>query len=160
MALIFPGKTICPICRKVIEQHQNFVAFPPFVANELDPLRVFNDGAFHTECFQNHPLQAQAVAWREEYRRAMETNYRICHICQRLIENPDEYFALGYLTSDNKQPLFPYNYLQFHQECLKNWPELAFVYEHLANLKQAGNWKGRAIDWLLDELGKALHSEQ
>ena len=50
MALITRGKTICPICGKVIQADEMVVAFPAFM-KKSHPLSKYSDAAFHKECF-------------------------------------------------------------------------------------------------------------
>jgi len=66
MAIIIRGKTKCGFCGAVIEDGQKVRSFPHFINNELAPLSVFDDGAFHWECFHNHPLAERAEKRYEE----------------------------------------------------------------------------------------------
>src|SRR5262249_169420 len=59
MALIFPGKTRCGICDKVIGEDDAIVAFPAFLRPN-HPLWKYSDGAFHERCFNESP-DRQAV---------------------------------------------------------------------------------------------------
>ncbi len=152
MAILIYGKTECPLCRKLIQRGQEVVTFSPFVSNELDPLWVFNDGAFHAGCFYEHPLAEEAQARYNEVRERHGPGNRFCVVCKREIRDPDDYFAVGHLVEDVFHPLYSYNYTQTHRSCLPKWAELPYVYELLEDLKQSGSWRGKSLDELLAEL--------
>ena len=124
MALIIRGRTKCGFCGAVIEDGQKVRSFPHFINNELDPLPVFDDGAFHWECFHNHRLAGQAEKRYEEVLQRNAPDNRICVVCSKLITNPDDYFSIGHLTDNSAAPLYGYNYTQAHTSCLPNWAEL------------------------------------
>ena len=152
MAIMVYGKTKCPLCKKPIQEGQEIVAFSPFVSNELDPLWVFNDGAFHAECFYEHPLAEETLARYKEIREHHGPGNRFCVVCKREILDPDNYFAVGYLADDVFQPLYRYNYTQAHRSCLPRWAELPYFYELLEDLRQSGTWLGKSLNELLAEL--------
>ena len=94
MAFVFPGKTVCPICDTVIREEQAIVSFPPFVGNELDPLFLFHDAAFHEECIERHPLHVLAREQVREMQAKLTPKNCRCAVCTYAIDNPDEYFTL------------------------------------------------------------------
>ena len=51
MALIFPGKTTCPICNEVLSDGEPIVATSHFIADNQDPLWPFSDAGMHKSCF-------------------------------------------------------------------------------------------------------------
>lgn len=152
MAILIYGKTECPLCGKPIWEGQKVVAFSPFVDNELDPLWMFNDGAFHAGCFYEHPLAEEAQRRYQEIRKRHGPDNRFCVVCKREIRDPDDYFAVGHLVENVLHPLYRYNYIQAHRSCLPRWDELSHVYELLKDLKQSGAWQGQSLDELLAEL--------
>ena len=156
MAIVIEGKTLCGICEKTIEAGQRIIAFPAFAPNELDPLRVFNDAAFHEECFYRHPLAEKALARKEKLFERTGPGHRFCLICGRDITNPDEYMIFGHLTDDETHALYQYNYAQFHRSCLSHWSELPYIYAQFEKLKESGTWRGKALEWLLSELKELL----
>lgn len=158
MALIFLGKSKCSLCGMVLEEGQDITAFPAFVSNELDPLLLFNDAAFHRECFNNHPLAKEAETRRREIGERLGSGNRSCVVCKRQIMDPDDYLAIGHLTADPFHPLYRFNYTQAHLSHLKDWVDLPLVYELLTNLKESSGWRGRSLDYLLADLRKALSS--
>jgi hypothetical protein len=159
MAIIISGKTKCESCGKIIEVDQEAVSFPHFVANEMDPLWVFCDGAFHAQCFYAHPLAQVAQRRYKDLLRHNGPGNRACVVCKKEIQAPDEYFTLGHLTEDKAVPLYHYNYIQAHRSCLSAWRDLAFVIKLIEGLKDSGTWRGNALDDLLAELEKALRPE-
>jgi hypothetical protein len=54
MALFVRGKTICPLCGKVILTNEAVVSFPAFL-KKTHTLARYSDAAFHQECFDNSP---------------------------------------------------------------------------------------------------------
>src|SRR6266849_7238339 len=109
MALFYPGLP-CSICGKPILEGQNKVMFSPFVSNEADPLFPFNDGVFHSECFQNHPLAHAAKTRYAEVRDKSKPENRRCPVCRQMITDPDDYLPIGHLTDDVSHPLYRFNY--------------------------------------------------
>jgi hypothetical protein len=156
MAIIIRGKSKCSLCGAIIQEGQEVVAFPPFVPNELDPLWIFNDGAFHADCFYSHPLASKAQTRYKEIKAHTGPGNRLCAVCKKQIKDPDEYFTLGHLTGDESHPLYSYNYMQAHQSCLPEWPELPYLYEQVEKLMHSGTWEGRALERLLADLIRAV----
>ena len=67
MALIFPGKTKCPLCGRFLDECDDIVAFPAFVRFDHE-LGSFSDAAFHRECFDRHPKADDVRALYARYR--------------------------------------------------------------------------------------------
>lgn len=149
MAIIIKGKTKCPLCGNTLEEGQELVAFSPFVSNELDPLWLFSDAAFHSDCLDHHTRSSEAIARHEEMRKKTAPGNRACVVCKAEIEDPDDYFGLGYLVSNPRNPLYQYNYTQAHKSCLPRWHEFSHVYRMLQDLKESGQWKGSSLDDIL-----------
>jgi hypothetical protein len=66
MALIIKGKTICPLCGKVIRADANVVAFPAFL-KKSHPLAKYSDAAFHKECFDKNGDAQEITRLFERY---------------------------------------------------------------------------------------------
>jgi hypothetical protein len=152
MALLFYGKTECPLCGKVVNKGQDIVSFPAFVGNELDPLWMFNDASFHAECFNEHPLAQNAKSRYAEIRERQGAGNRFCVVCKQEIRDPDDYFAVGHLVEDVLDPLYLYNYTQAHRTHFTMWAELPYFYELLVELKESGAWSEGGLDRLLADL--------
>jgi hypothetical protein len=156
MALVFVGATRCVICHEVIEKGQEYIAFPPFVPNKLDPLILFNDAACHQTCFINHPL-ADAAQLRT--REILSQNNYICAVCGLEITNPDDFFMLPHWTDSSDSKLFEFNYLKFHLSHLAQWSELNLLYELLLDLEKSGTWEGNSLAYVLETIHTSLSQE-
>jgi hypothetical protein len=158
MAIIIGGKTECGFCGAVIEGGQKAASFGSFVSNELDPLSLFNDGAFHMDCFRNHPLAEKAEERWAELQQRLGPGNRVCVVCDKKIEDPDEYFTLWHLIDDPAAPLYEYNYTQAHSSCLPHWSELRKVYKLLKDLQSSKSWRGKVLEKILPELEGAMRN--
>jgi len=154
MALIVQGKTTCPICKKVIEQDDNTVAFSGFIANDADPLSEFNDSAFHADCFASHPLAERCQEVYQRTRSQLGPGERTCASCGKPIDDPDDYFTLGCLTSDEANAAFQFNCVQLHHSCVSSWALLGDAIAVLRENLKSGALQGNAIDRLLAEMEK------
>jgi len=156
MAIIIRGHTKCRFCGSVIEEGKEVTSFPHFVNNELDPFSVFDDGAFHSDCFYKHPLADNAEKRYEEILKRNGPSNRVCVVCNKPITDPDDYFTIGHLTDDQAAPLCAYNYTQAHSSCLSHWAELRQVYELVKDLQLSGKWGGEGLKSVLLDLEKAI----
>lgn len=156
MAIIIRGSTKCFICGAVIEDGQPARSFSHFIQNELDPLSVFNDGAFHSECFRSHPLSAKAEQLLQEMSRRLSPANRLCVVCNRALNNPDDYFVIGHLTENAGSPVHHYNYTRAHASCLPAWRQLRRAYDLIKELRSSPTWRGQALDPILLQLEKAI----
>lgn len=158
MAIIIRGKTKCQFCGTVIEDGEEVRSFPHFISNELDPLSVFDDGAFHEKCFHNHPLAEKAQRRYEEILQRNGPTNRECVVCKKQITDPDDYFTIGHLTDSPAAPLYDYNYTQAHSSCLRHWPELRKVTTLVKDLHLSESWGGQALGIILLELENAIQN--
>jgi hypothetical protein len=152
MAIIIREKTLCSLCGKVLHHEQKVVSFPPFVHNERDPLLLFHDAAFHEDCFSKHHFADRVLRRVTEMQQRIGPGNRACVVCSNQVKDPDDYFALGHLTDDEKHALFKYNYLQAHRSCLAKWPELPFLCRELERLNKSDTWGGKVLERLVTEL--------
>jgi hypothetical protein len=109
------------LCGKVIEEGQEVTMFQAFVTNELDPLRVFDDGVFHRNCFVQQPRAPEAMRRYDEFSRRHGRGTNVCAVCGRELLDPTDYVEVGHLTSDPADPLQRFNYLRFHISHLREW---------------------------------------
>ena len=121
MAVFLSGHSRCALCHEVLEEGQEISAFSAIVPNRLDPLHLFNDAAFHKNCFKNHPMMSRIK--RIDCRLRANFRNRACEVCNLSIDCPNDYFATGYLAEAGD--LTPFNLLQFHVWCLRQWKGLA-----------------------------------
>src|ERR1044071_7143591 len=94
MSILVRGSSRCPLCGDVIGPDDQAILFPVFVANELDPLWLFNDIAVHEKCIDQHPLGRSALDRLSRYEKAMRLRTRRCAVCGEVITNPDDYLMI------------------------------------------------------------------
>lgn len=152
MALLIRDKTKCALCSQIIRKDEEIIGFSYFIQNEADPLSLFNDGVFHALCFRQHPLASSAEARFVEHNERVSPQNRRCFICDRPIDNPDDYLATGHLSENTTDAIYRFNYAQFHRTCLSTWSELDHLCGQIKYLQLSGKWKGPALYRLLDEL--------
>lgn len=51
MAIVEPGKTICPLCDQPIKTDDTIVSTSHFIEDQNDPFWRFSDAAIHKLCF-------------------------------------------------------------------------------------------------------------
>lgn len=146
MALVFLGSTKCDLCWEVLNVADQIVTFPNEIQNKLDPLYSFNDQVYHLTCLMNSLQLKDIDLFLKQYSLFKRT--RICVVCKQLITNPDEYLNLGFLTTDSKNPLFNYNFLEFHREHFNQWSEKREMLSHLRQQKDNKLWSGNSLDWI------------
>lgn len=72
MALIFPGKTTCALCQRIIETEDEVIGFPAFLPSEHRFYR-YSDAAFHRQCFQEWPDGPEFEHLYQRFRRIWES---------------------------------------------------------------------------------------
>ncbi len=142
MALYVEGVR-CAVCNKPVSKVQEMVLFPSFVANKKDPLYIFNDAVCHSHCFDSHPLSNSARTIYDKTVRMSKTHN--CVLCKNEIDRPDEYFCTGYIIDDESNPLFEYNFLQFHRSCLFNWSRFEEFRYLVEKYQISDKWEGLPI---------------
>ncbi|SEW52503.1 hypothetical protein [Chitinophaga arvensicola] len=146
MALVFLGSTTCDLCGEVLNVDDHMVAFPNAIQNELDSLYGFNDQVFHLTCLMSSVQWQSIDLFLKQYSLFKAT--KICVGCKQLITNPDEYLNLGFLTTDVRNPLFNYNFLEFHREHFNQCSEKKEISAHLQQQKDDKLWRGNRLDWI------------
>lgn len=133
---IFVNGMKCPLCYKVIIEEQDKVMIPALTGNPNNPLFIFSDAVVHKDCFYKHPL---AISVEERlkgvYHNALR-RHRVCEICNQEIKKPDEYFGTNLLSDQKESPLYQYNYMHFHRNCIKNWKRLDDFKKHIYEAKK------------------------
>lgn len=151
MSIFVPGMK-CSISGQVIQTADQAVIFPAFIANEKDPLHVFNDAVIHIDVFREHPLSQRVQARYKEAQERVAPENRRCRICREAIQNPESYLGLGYLVDEADRQLSDYNYAHFHRGCLARWSELPALIRQLEKLDKSGTWKGEGLKRLIGAL--------
>jgi hypothetical protein len=67
MALIFPGKTQCPLCGNSLQQGDDIVSFPAFLPAG-HALAIFSDAGFHRSCYENDSRHEEVSRLYQRYR--------------------------------------------------------------------------------------------
>jgi hypothetical protein len=75
MAMIIRGKTICPLCGRVLAEDDEVVSFPAFLRPEHE-LGAFSDAAYHLQCFEVHPRAGEVSALYQRYREIWDSRPR------------------------------------------------------------------------------------
>ena len=152
MALLFFGKTICPLCEQVIVQGDSTISFPAFITNEADPCFVFSDRAFHTKCVRNNDLGEIAVQRFSEWQSKIGPGKRKCTVCQLEVTQPDNYLVIEELSNDVSSPLHIFNYTHLHKTCIPKWELRDNFIEAAKNVIESKQWKGGYLSHLIHEI--------
>ena len=151
MAMFIPGMR-CVISGRPIHTAEEAVCFPPFIANEADPLYVFSDAVIHADVFAAHPLAPRVQARLDEARRQTAVENRKCMICGQPVSDPDDYVGLGHLVDDPNHALHRLNYAHFHRRHLSLWPNLDWLIAELEALDHSGVWEKASLKRLVASL--------
>ena len=154
MALLIFGKTVCPLCDRVIKSGESTHSFPAFVVNEKDPCFIFSDCAFHEECVRQHKLGAYATQRVEGWVSKVGPGKRKCVVCQNEVTNPDDYLLVEHLSDDANDPLRAFNYTHLHKSCLPKWKSRDYFVGLVNKVIASGRWQGGYLAHLLNEIGQ------
>jgi predicted nucleic acid-binding Zn ribbon protein len=153
MAIFIPGSR-CVICRQAVAAGEQML-FPPFTGNLSDPIYDFSDAVAHQKCFSEAPERQQVEAVLERI-GGMGRN-RVCLVCGLPIRDPDEYFPLTHLTEDPANPLWCWNFTQFHRSCLPKWDHLQSAIKQMRVELSVGRWRGPAMERIVQQLERAAN---
>lgn len=152
MAVIVRGTTQCRLCRQVIAEGDDVMAFSAFVPNTKDPLWRFSDAAMHRRCFEADPDARRASTRWEQTLEQTGPGHRECAVCGSEVLEPEDHFTLGHLTDDPSSPLFVYNYTHLHRSHLPGWADLKEVLALVEELSESETWGGGALRPVVEEL--------
>jgi hypothetical protein len=150
MGLLIRGKTRCSLCEQVITDGEEVVSFGPFVSNGRDPLLKYSDQSFHADDLWRQPDAEKAMARWNEVRSRSVPEARRCAVCRMPIANPDEYFAIGFLSE--RMPAAEFNYTQLHRAHIGSWTRLDEAVQAIRGLKSSSEWAGPGLDRILETL--------
>jgi hypothetical protein len=156
MALIIPGKTICPICQEVLHSHKDVYGFPAFIPNVKDKLYIFNDEACHKTCLENHIWGNQAMQLALEFQ--MHLNTKVCAAGGNIITNPDDYIFLPLLTSDDSEELYRFNFTTLDRNNTPAWRDrqrfisVATEFIHEGKWQDAGNENSNYLESIVQAM--------
>lgn len=157
MAILLRGKARCPICGKVIGEHEGAILFPHFVLNEFDPLHPLSDSACHSACVEREPVGKLMLAAFEQYLANTGPGRRRCIVCNEEVTDPDDYFLIGYLGDPAKDPLGTFNYTHLHKSHISLWEAAAeFLAISKATLAER-KWQGPTLQELVQEIEDTMH---
>lgn len=156
MALIFIGQSVCPICDCVLQEGEAITGFPAFVPNNKDPIYFFNDEGFHKECVPKHEFGNLALKSVSLYYEKVDYTKKTCLISGELITEFTDYFNTGLLTSDEQNPLYPYNFITLHRKYIKDWELKGDLLQQLITFKENDRWNdyfgGRLLDDMIETI--------
>ncbi len=72
MALIISGKSVCPLCKKVMRECEGLIAFPAFLPHS-HKFGKFSDAAFHKMCFEADPDASSVNDMHYVYQKIMDS---------------------------------------------------------------------------------------
>jgi hypothetical protein len=126
------------------------------VANNNDPLILFNDAALHYKCLIEHPSGQKAISLTEQLILRTRPKNRICEIGGNMIERPDDYIFIPLLTSDEQDPLYRFNFMNIDRNNLGKWQARNEFIELCTIAKNESMWKNNVahnyLDILISEL--------
>jgi len=157
MALLIRGKTKCSLCGQVITDGEEVMSFGPFVTNRRDPLLRYSDQSFHAAHFWRQPDAEKAMARWNEVRKRSAPEQRRCAVCRALIDKPDEYFAIGFLSESG--PAAEFNYTQLHRAHIGSWTRLDQAVQAIRALKSSTDWDGPGLGRIIETLQDAEKSQ-
>lgn len=148
MALLFVGKTSCPICSQTIRSNKEAFCFPAFVNNANDPMDFYNDRCFHVQCLSVSPDAEEAKSYIRLIKEKLRPGNIVCDISGKKISDPDNCIFLGLLTPNENEELNKYNFLVFDKDSILVWKEKEEFLRCIGDFKESGKWKDRVGDYL------------
>ncbi|NLR78359.1 hypothetical protein [Chitinophaga eiseniae] len=140
MAIIFEGKSTCPICSQVLDKGKPYMGFLPFTGNAKDILFMFSDSGVHVDCLHSHPHGALALLHRNKCGEALKPENRKCWIDGQVIERREHVISFGMFTSDESEPLAKFNYMMLNRLNLGRWQDRKAFISAGTEFLQAGKW--------------------
>ena len=148
MALLFRGKTLCPICSKVIGVNDSIVAVPPLITNKFDKLFKYNDSSYHLACAGKNPdfelLQKLTEIW--ESRSSNRTSF----LSKEPILCPEDFYSFPYFGEGDF--FTEINFQQCNRHELANWKALPELIENLQKVLESGAWDAAKLECIIGEL--------
>jgi hypothetical protein len=75
MAIIIPGKTVCTLTGRVLQEEDYFVCFPHFISDEDDPLWRYSDSCMLREAFEDWEHREEFLARWADFRRSYVSRF-------------------------------------------------------------------------------------
>jgi len=150
MSIVILGSTTCKLCGKIIQEGDEYIAFPSFVLNQTDPLWKFNNSIVHLSCLRDEPYGEVALDMLRALKESLDA--KICQVCGLPIKVADDFFTFGYLTSDRSSPVFEFNFLCFHIQHIRIWSQRLNAIERFKILSGDPMWDSKFIEDTLSVL--------
>ncbi len=103
--------------------------FSAFCHGMAPDVSFFSGSCFHHGCFSSHALSDTVLRIHEQYNARKEYN---CFACNEEIVSPEDIFPLGFLTKDQDDSLYDFNFRLFHGSCFALWPKKNWLLEQIA----------------------------
>lgn len=154
--MIFEDQSICPLCKTVMNDISNVIAFPPLTSNVKEPLFILSDNAVHKECLYKFRLKQDALLFKQQYNNNLPPNVVKCIVDHEEIKDPHDIISFNLLTSDKKEPLYPFNYEIINRKNVSKWKDRCFFIEKVKCFLERNKWQPfgefNFLEYLIKEL--------
>ena len=148
--MIFIKGMECPLCNNKINDTDEMIGFPPITSNKKDPLWIISDSAIHKVCYDNFLYKNEMEKVLNLYANSMKTKKRNkCDICNEQIIDPDEFFTLGYLTFNENDELYKFNFFKLHKKCISQIKDVHKLLNLLENFKLNSDCYGEGLNYFI-----------
>lgn len=140
MAQLFPVKSKCVLCRKVIELDDEAFLFPPFIQNTKDQLYQFNDASVHISCLNESSLGIKATQFSSKYISATTPKNRTCIVSGEPIDSSENYIFISLLTSNEVDELYDFSFLTLDRNNIRLWKDREKFIALAEKFKEEEKW--------------------
>ncbi|WP_157597797.1 MULTISPECIES: hypothetical protein [unclassified Rhizobacter] len=155
MALLFVGRTLCPLCGIVIKEGEKAHVFPPFVMNSKDVCFDLSDAAVHATCLDADKRREEALRRVVERVEKVGPGKRKCVVCALEIIEPEDYLFIDYLANAVTHALGRFNYTHLHKSCAPRWGESRGFVKLASEAIASDAWGGPYLAFLLRDIKAA-----
>jgi len=153
MGIIIENKSICPICKLVLNNGKPYHIFPPLITNILDDLYLFSDAGVHMDCLNKSVFKAKLFYHLKIYNRRMLNQAAICAVSGEVISQAD-LVSFGLLTSNEIDSLYQYSYMTFNRRNISRWPQKEEFIIVAEDFLRRGKWSSACgfnyLEYVLD----------
>jgi len=72
-------------------------------------------------CLQTHPLSEKAISLSRKFIQDVSPKNRLCTVSKTIITDPDSYIYTGLLISDEREPIYKFNFITLNKNNFKEW---------------------------------------
>lgn len=148
MGILILNKTSCPICNCNIMDYDDFFTFPSFVINKKDPLYFYSDMSFHSKCLEKEPLGLISKKFAKMFERAIRPEFRVCIIGGGYINNQNDHIFIDYLTSNENDFLYQFNFAHIDKNNLHKWEKKNELIFQLNTFLESKLWDDNNFGYL------------